>query len=534
MIGAFQRNKTLLFLLIILGIAVFFRLWQIDSIPPGLYPDEAINGNDAISALKTGNFKVFYPDNNGREGLFINLIALSFGIFSISIWSLKIVGALIGIFTVLGLYLLTRELFNKNVALLSSFFLAISFWHINFSRIGFRGILAPFILVFAFYFLLRGFKTKNVWNFIISGIFFGLGFYTYISFRAAVLILIVVLILKLIEYFSQNLPQKKWEWFWNKMYIQDGWWKVGLFLLVIILVAIPIGVYFLQNPGDFISRATGVSIFSAQNPIKAFGESLILHLGMFNFYGDSNWRHNFSGSPMLFWPIGILFWIGFILIVKDLVKSIKNKNFVSHQLLVASFLISWFCIMILPGILTYEGIPHALRVIGVIPVVYIFVGLGGWYVYKWFDQNIRSKKLLVLTSLFFLFAMGFLQFDKYFIKWGGHSEVEGAFSKNYVEIGNYLNSLPAEAQKYVIVNEMGVPLYGISIPAQTPIFIEIVKFGQPRSTYLRAEDLNQIKTDQREIVIVPLYDGRLLDKLNQKFPQGQIKREKGFWVYEIR
>ena len=142
----FQKNKYILILLIILALASFFRLYELETIPPGLYPAEAIG-------------KIFYPENKGREGFFVNLIALSFSVFGISIWSLKIVSAIIGILTVLGLYLLTKELFNNTtIALLSSFFLATSFWHINFSRIGFRAILVPFILVFSFYFLFHGFR----------------------------------------------------------------------------------------------------------------------------------------------------------------------------------------------------------------------------------------------------------------------------------------------------------------------------------------------------------------------------------------
>ena len=195
-----MAKKSLFILLIILLIASFFRLWKLNKIPPGLYPDVAINGNEAFFSLKNRDFKVFYPENYGREGLWMWLIALSFSISGVSIWSIRIVSAVFGISTVFGLYLLVKELFSslefkvygldsEGVALLSSFFLATSFWHTNFSRIGFRAILLPFVLVFYFYFLIRGFKTKKFFNFIISGIFFGLGFYTYTSFRMAVLIL---------------------------------------------------------------------------------------------------------------------------------------------------------------------------------------------------------------------------------------------------------------------------------------------------------------------------------------------------------
>jgi 4-amino-4-deoxy-L-arabinose transferase-like glycosyltransferase len=486
------KKKEIVFLLIILAIAAFFRLWQLDSIPPGLYPDVAINGNDALDSLKTGNFKVFYPENNGREGLMMWLIALSFSIFGVSIWSIKIVAAIIGILTVLGLYLLTKELFavvnsqwskvnSQFVALLSSFFLAISFWHTNFSRIGFRGILLPFILVFAFYFLFRGFRTQKLYNFIISGLFFGLGFYTYISYRFIVLLIPLVLLCWYFIYQKQEL-QKKFLLF------------TFYFLLFTFIVALPIGLYFLQNPQDFIGRATPISIFATENPIKEFGKSLVLHLGMFNFYGDPNWRHNFSGSPMLFWPVGILFLIGLFYSI----SQIKKIPF--------GFLISWWLIMLLPGILTYEGIPHALRTIGVIPVVYIFVGLGAWKVYEFLNRNTAKKILLSVAAILFLLAMGISEFNKYFVKWAKNPEVENAFSKDYVEIGNYLNSLPPEIPKYVIVNESGVPVpfpNGIPMPAQTVMFIERIKFGEPRATYLKPEDLEKIKPG-KEAIIIPM------------------------------
>lgn len=529
------KNKNLLFLLIILAIASFFRLWQLDNIPPGLYPDVAINGNDALDSLKTGNFKVFYPENNGREGLFMWLIALSFSVFGASVWSIKIVAAAVGILTVLGLYLLTRQLFlleNSNlpkaskveiVALLSSFFLAISFWHTNFSRIGFRAILLPFILVFAFYFLFRGYRQKKVLHFIISGIFLGLGFYTYISYRFIILLLPLVLIFWWLAYRKQNLQKR---FLLLSSYL----------LLTTIIVALPIGIYFLQNPHDFIGRAAPISVFAAENPLKEFGKSLILHLGMFNFHGDQNWRHNFAGSPALSWPTGILFLIGLAFSIQKFLNSLKNKDYP----LLASYclLISWFFIMLLPGILTYEGVPHFLRVVGAIPVVYIFVGFGAWKIYEIFNRNIQRKKILFSAVILFLLAVSVFEFNKYFFVWAQKPEVKDAFSANYVEIGNYLNSLPPDTKKYVVVNQSGVPVPwpdGLPMPAQAIMFIESAKYGNHQSEYLLPENLNQITINKKPIVIIPLqYNQDLFNELLSRFPEGETKEENGIWMYEIK
>jgi 4-amino-4-deoxy-L-arabinose transferase-like glycosyltransferase len=539
-----MSKKTLFFLLIILVIAVFFRLWKLNEIPPGLYPDVAINGNEALESLKTGNFKLFYPENNGREGLMMWLIALSFSIFGISIWSIKIVAAIIGILTVLGIYLLTKELFNRStsqpanqqtiIAFLSSFLLATSFWHTNFSRIGFRAILLPFILVFSFYFLLRGFRTTllrqgfggqgKIRDFIISGIFFGFGFYTYISFRFAVLMLPFVLIPYWLIYKRERLQKK---FLLSTFYL----------LLTIFIVALPIGIYFLKHPQDFIGRAAPISVFATQNPIKELVKSLILHLAMFNFYGDSNWRHNFAGSPMLPWLLGILFLIGLILSFKEIFKksNYQNKN---YQLLSTYyFLLATFFTMLLPGILTYEGIPHSLRVIGVIPVVYIFVSIGGLKIYQFFNQNTDRKKLLIITSILFLIAIGFSEFNKYFFEWGKNKEVEGAFTERFVKEANFLNSLPENVQKYVIVNESGVPVpwpNGIPMPAQTIMFIENIKYGKIQSTYLLPENLDKIKIDDKGTVILPMkYDQGLFNEFSRKFPGGKIEEKDGFSVYKV-
>lgn len=535
-----SRRKEIILLLIILAIASFFRLWQLGSIPPGLYPDVAMNGNNALESLKTLDFKVFYPDNNGREGLMMWLIAFSFLIFGISIWSIKIVSAVFGILTIWGLYLLTREVLRntvyeikdntKYIALLSSFFLAISFWHVNFSRIGFRAILLPFVLVFGFYFLFRAFRQKKMLYSIISGIFFGLGFYTYISYRFIVLLLPIVLIC----WFSIYKRHREAKKFFSLAFFC---------LLFLIIVTLPIGIYFLQNPQDFAGRASPVSVFNAQNPLGELAKSFFAHLGMFNFYGDTNWRHNYATSPQLFWPVGIFFLIGIIFSIKELVLSIKKKNI--YLSAVYCPLLSWFFIFLLPGILSYEGIPHSLRVVGVIPVVFIFAGLGAWRFYEFLENNVKNKqvcffatlknkKVLAFACFFLLFALASSEYSKYFILWGKNKNLEGAFTQTYADIGYFLNSVPEGVKKYVIVNEANSPLWGISIPAQTPMFIESTKYGFPQANYIKFEELDKINAYEDQIVIISLYDNEAVyNELSERFPWMEIFQSKGFKFYYL-
>ena len=78
------KNRTLFLLILVMIVAGFLRLYHFTTVTPGLYPDEAMNGNNAIQAIQTGDFKVFYPENNGREGLFINIQALFLKFFGVN------------------------------------------------------------------------------------------------------------------------------------------------------------------------------------------------------------------------------------------------------------------------------------------------------------------------------------------------------------------------------------------------------------------------------------------------------------------
>jgi 4-amino-4-deoxy-L-arabinose transferase-like glycosyltransferase len=588
------KQKYKFLLLLILLVAIFFRFWHLEQVPPGLYPDVAINGNDALDALQSGHFKIFYSENNGREGLFINFIALSFYLFGASIWAIKIVPAVIGVFTVLGLYFLSKQLFlylgterAEKIALLSAFFISVSFWHVNFSRLGFRAITVPFCLVWSFYFLFKlinglgerrqvlnegrrsvpqsgtraglEWEAKNeklagapTWHLIFyavsAGLFFGLGFHTYIAFRIAPLILIPVFLIALIKYWCviKNYLDSGMGWFKSfiQSYFKDGWCGWDLFVVAIIIAALPMAMYFFQHPADFMGRTGQVSILASENPAKALFVSAAKTLGMFNIWGDCNWRHNYACRPMLLWPTGIFFLVGLTISLSAIFNSKKYRQKNWPVLEAHWTLLFWFGAMLMPAIMTNEGLPHALRTIGAIPPVFIWAGFGFW----WLCRKIKlfaapkidwekNRYQLFITCLLFLSLLVYVEFQKYFLDWGQRSEVRDNFTQRLVDIGNYLNSLPAEIKKYIVVNENGVAVpypNGISMPAQTIIFIERIEFNKPRATYLASEQTDKIELNSAKTIVIPLkYDGDLFQGLQQKFPKGEIEILDTFSIFKI-
>jgi hypothetical protein len=315
---------------------------------------------------------------------------------------------------------------------------------------------------------------------------------------------------------------------WNKKYvIKSGF----IFLAGTLIMMAPLAYYYLQNPADFMGRAAQVSIFNSSSPVKAFGESIVKTLGMFNVYGDGNWRHNFSGRPELFWPIGIGFLIGFIATFRHL---FSQKNF---------FLIVWFFVMLIPNFLAPEGAPHALRALGAMPSVFIISAIGLEWIYKfaqrkmdaevlkpknskYIDQIGRIKKELSLLAMLLLVFTGVWEYKTYFIVWANKMEVYGNFDQRLTDIGNYLNNLPEETNKYVVVNETGTIVKGVSIQAQPIMFLAYNK----NINYLNTSDISNIPNDLSNTVIIPTKsDPEILNLLKQKYP---LSREVDFVTFK--
>ena len=498
-------RKYIIVLIIVIALAIFFRFLQFTSIPAGLYQDEAMNGTDALSSLNSGEYKAFYTNNNGREGMIVWLDALAIKLFGTEPWVLRLFPAIAGVLAVLGLYFLARELFGVEIALASSFFMATSFWAVNFSRIGFRaGLMVP-ILIWSFYFLLRGFKlsVSDTYNnrcrtpivcFVLAGILFGLGFYTYISYRFAP-------VLALLAFLPVLIKQNK----------KELWFGVLLFIFAVFVAALPIGLYFLHNTADFFGRTSQVSLFSQTSLIKAFIVNTAKTLGMFNIAGDFNWRHNYAGAPELLLPVGLLFLLGIWL-------SIKRFAFEDK------FLLSWLAVFSLPNILTTEGNPHALRALGAMPTVIIFSGIGLVWLYKKVHsrlQLLRLKKEIFLFLVMFLIFVGACDFNKYFNLWAFNPNVDSAFSQNQVKIADYLNNLPKETEKYAIWSASDRATdNGLPVSAQTVYFLTTKKINVH---YLKSDELDKIKPNGKGLVIAPLYfDLDLLHNLNKQFPQSRI------------
>ncbi len=288
----FWREVLVVLALVALALAV--RLCRLQEIPPGLYIDEAANGMDVLDILG-GHHPIFFERNNGREPLFIYLQALVAALLGPTPFALRLTAALIGGATVLAVYWMVREAFAATadslwLALWTSLCLALSYWHLTFSRMGLRAIMVPLIACLTFAWFWRAWwrlKAEGPFpltELILCGITLGVGLYTYTSAR---LVPILVLVVGLVGVFQVRQDRALR---WRRML------ALVLILALALIVVLPLGVYFASHPGVFVGRAGQVSILSdSAGDHSAAGDQHAIHVDQvvlgFGHRGSSSQHH---------------------------------------------------------------------------------------------------------------------------------------------------------------------------------------------------------------------------------------------------
>jgi len=122
-----QISPWMLMVIIVFGIAFFFRFYQLEHVPLDMFSDHAEKLMD-VSDVLAGETRIFFPRNTGREAFQIYLSALVALVFDtgISFQSLKIGTAIAGLLTLPFIYLLGKEVASRRVGLLAMAFAGVA------------------------------------------------------------------------------------------------------------------------------------------------------------------------------------------------------------------------------------------------------------------------------------------------------------------------------------------------------------------------------------------------------------------------
>ena len=410
-----MKRNTVLIAIIIL--AAILRFWRLDSNPPSLYWDEVSLGYNAYSILKTGRdehgeflpLARFIAFGDYKPPGYIYATVPSIAIFGLNEFAVRFPSALAGTLTVLLTYFLVKELFGSKssvishqssvIAAIAALLLAISPWHLQFSRGAFEANLATFFSVAGVYFFLKG--TKYGKYLVVSALFFVLSVYTFNTHRVFVPLLLLGMVLLS---FKKLTAQRKF--------------AIPASILGFILV-IPLIPFLLSREGQL--RFQEVTIFRNLDPIVTANERIeregntlwarAVHNRRVQFalefakhYTD-HFRADFlffSGdvNPRLGTrDHGVLFPIEIPLLLLGTFFLVKMKTPASY------LLFFWIFVAIMPAATARET-PHALRTMNLLPVPQILTAVGVVSLF----QIIKRKKLYttLLVTCYLLLVTSYL------------------------------------------------------------------------------------------------------------------------------
>ena len=194
-----KHRYVILALILIMGVAFWFRFNQLDQIPREMTDDHVEKILDA-GLVRDGARIIFFANNGGREPVQMYLIALASYLPGLGIdhFTIKVVAAIESLLTVLAVFwmvyeLMIRETHRRRVwmALFASALLAGSYWHLAITRQALRIPLTALVASLLLIFLARAMRRNNRADFIIAGLILGYGLYMYQAVRMLPVVIVV-------------------------------------------------------------------------------------------------------------------------------------------------------------------------------------------------------------------------------------------------------------------------------------------------------------------------------------------------------
>lgn len=411
MISFYKKNIVsiiCLMAIILIGTILRFNLLGIN--PPSLNWDEASIGYNAYSILKTGadeygnvlplSFRSF---GDYKPPLYVYLTVPTVLLFGLNEFAIRFPAAIIGVLAVLLVYFFVKEILKnwdvrivEPIALLAALFMAISPWHLQFSRAAYEGNIGIFFLILAVYCFFKAFKDKRF--FVLFAASFVLSLYSYHSFR---LINPIILLALTAFYYKEVIKQKTFFVLsvatimifsfpvYSSFFVRQ---ETGARLLMVTIFSDPQirkmsaeKVLEAKQQGDFLGQ-----IF--YNRRVVFIPTIILgYFDHFNFdflflHGDSGVQHHAYNMGMLYvWDFPFIL-LGLYFLLKKLDKRIL-------------ILLIIFFFAPVPSSIT-TGTPHPVRAIAMIPAFHIFAAVGVVYGLKLINKF--KKPAIVIVSILLL------------------------------------------------------------------------------------------------------------------------------------
>lgn len=422
----------------ILLLAFLLRLYKLGEIP-SLHTDEADFAYNAYSILKTGKDQTgkFLPLGTSSTGdlrpaFYVYLSLIPIKIWGLTEFAVRFPALIFGTLSVLIMYFLAKDLFrNEKIALVSSFLMGVSFWHITLSREASEKVVAVFLVLLGFWLILKYFKSQKFFLLLFGFISFFISIHTYYAPRL---------------FFIMFLPGV-W-WLFRKKLLPEQ----NLIFMIFMLVFISMTVFFTFFYGRSGERINQLLVFKHPYTIALLGEQIsedgtvennvlltrFFHNKPINFSFTliQNYFEYFSpaflfisgGQPprVKVSGIGLLnmvelpfFILGVFFLLAEIIFKKKREY---------AIIVYWLLISPVAASFTFEEIPNVYRSLLMLIPICLFTAFGFIRVYQWFLKNKVTILFFTLCLVMYIWNLSFF-LHQYFV----HFEVHQPWYRNFAQ-----------------------------------------------------------------------------------------------------
>ncbi|MCA9898814.1 MAG: glycosyltransferase family 39 protein [Anaerolineales bacterium] len=378
--SAKTRLNEKLLLVGLLLLAFGLRVWALDEAPPGLRYDELQNYLMAGRVL-AGERPLYFAESWGHEPLYHYLQAGSLALLGESDWSLRLPSVVLGMIELAATWLVAQKLLGRRVGLLTTAFLAVSFWAILYSRVGLRvGGVTAFATLMV-YFLWRCWErpSAQIWRGLadgaLAGLFLAAGVYTYLAGRVLPAIFVGFVL------FTAVFHRQQFKTRWPRFVVLAGVAALLIWPLWQAIAAVPVG----DQRLELLNQA--IVALRQGNPLPVLALT-VRALGMYVFQGEQDWLYNDYGRP-IFSILTVFFFLGGLLWVA---RRWRQPKF--------ALLLLWFFGGTGPSMIAPPAASVTHSIVAQ-PVAYIFLGLGVAQAWRWLHvrQPIAATALVALLFI---------------------------------------------------------------------------------------------------------------------------------------
>jgi len=490
-----------LIVVLVTVVAAVPRLAALTSIPGGLHGDEAWTGIDARRILNEGMIGPYVKSALGQPAGPLYFAAPFVGVFGNTVFAIRFAMAILGIATIPLAYVTFRVMFNRNIGAFAALLLAVSIWHIHYSRIAFMVISWPLLEMLTLLFFFLGLRAQRWIYFVLAGVALGCGVYTYNAysvFAVAVLVLAA------------------WVPIFGNQHLREYLKRTAAVVAIAFVVALPLLLY-IRGDNAYRNHYDLVSVLETKEWKSSglTGRIDILSDNGRQFVNDAFWTGEPDFSDGAGWQAMIDRWSLALLVIGLGMATWNWRRAPYMALLIMAALLPFGTILTTQG--TYRqtlGLVPFLAALEALPLAFV------WGRAQTFEPRLRAIAYVAVGGVLAIITI--LNMNAYFGKFPDTDGAKYTFGQEYTNAIEFINTLPGDPFVYLYSNRWGMDY-------ETRPYLAPHMRGEDRSKEFAKSKGTTLQTDRKQDVVY-MFLGLYIDQIDdveRLYPGGTAAEKLG-------